>query len=1040
MVEPARLASKRQGGSALVIVLSALVLICILVVAFISQATLSRKISFTSAGQSRADTIAQTGLDTIIGDLRTEIAAGSTATTNNGIVIYEPTTNFTVVPNLSGADGFTNVVKRSVGGSSAWSGPNYLAGVPSPRRASAGNSTTNLSSNGRYIDMKRWNAPYLLGATLPANFVPPDWVLITRKGPLFDISATPSIAALADNSISNTNHVIGRFAYMIYDEGGLIDVNVAGYPSGMSVDFIARRSTLPQVDLGKIPGVLDADAFVRWRNRGTSASGGLYADRVHNQTNGFVSVADGDQALISRQDLIKYVSDNGSQITTEALQYLGSFTRELNAPSFVPPASRAKVKAGFPQVGKDDEINPSLPNVRVKKAFIRNSGVPASIGEPLLAGRFPLSRLSLITRDATASDGESIHKYFGLKRPAASGPWIYDHGNSSRILTLQEVVNLSIPREPDFFELLQAAIGIGSLGRDFGGASPDAARNALVKDRDLNTFFQVIQIGANLIDQSQTGFYPTQISFGGRLFCGIKNLPYLSRVFLTFYRPDEPNRPNVGLWYQPELWNPHLDATSLPPFRIRFKAEGQAAAYLLPVAGDTTQVPPKPAIGANHSPVTNFTASRGIPLSIQSVAQFSQPSIPSPAVVDSSDMAAEDQVNDGTNNFVGVRVAKWNAPGFPYDPIAPKYEQIGEDPMGVNFLLQYWDDYAGDWITYSAIENLNYPMLNQGATGLDKVQPLLFYLNPDPRSSRFGGSFLYSEISAPFTSNATIRPDVSAGLSTISYIVSPGWHRSNGPFVELGLLPENKAGASTYYEDPDGVVRPGSGAYADGVPNNGGYPIASVSSAGRPMILNRAFRSVADMGYASRGVPWKEIDFFSDKSADAALLDVFCVRETPADRLEAGKVNLNTRQQPVLAAILSGAIKSELDAATSVISPADSEALASALQDLTAGPDGPLMNKSELVTRWSPSLNYATAKDRILKRQREAAVRAITDVGNIRTWNLLIDVIAQSGKYPVAAQNLQQFVVEGECRYWLHVAIDRYTGKVEAKYLERVAQ
>ncbi len=54
--------------------------------------------------------------------------------------------------------------------------------------------------------------------------------------------------------------------------------------------------------------------------------------------------------------------------------------------------------------------------------------------------------------------------------------------------------------------------------------------------------------------------------------------------------------------------------------------------------------------------------------------------------------------------------------------------------------------------------------------------------------------------------------------------------------------------------------------------------------------------------------------------------------------------------------------------------------------------------------------------------------RALADVGRTRTWNLFIDVFAQSGRYASDATNITQankFIVEGEKRYWLHVALGR---------------
>ena len=44
-----------------------------------------------------------------------------------------------------------------------------------------------------------------------------------------------------------------------------------------------------------------------------------------------------------------------------------------------------------------------------------------------------------------------------------------------------------------------------------------------------------------------------------------------------------------------------------------------------------------------------------------------------------------------------------------------------------------------------------------------------------------------------------------------------------------------------------------------------------------------------------------------------------------------------------------------------------------------------------------------------------------------RTWNLMIDVIAQTGKYKPNApdRTASNFIVEGEKRYWLHIALGR---------------
>jgi hypothetical protein len=75
------------------------------------------------------------------------------------------------------------------------------------------------------------------------------------------------------------------------------------------------------------------------------------------------------------------------------------------------------------------------------------------------------------------------------------------------------------------------------------------------------------------------------------------------------------------------------------------------------------------------------------------------------------------------------------------------------------------------------------------------------------------------------------------------------------------------------------------------------------------------------------------------------------------------------------------------------------------------------------------------------KTKRESIARALGEVTQTRTWNLMIDVIAQSGRYPATATtaaDLPKFIVEGEQRYWVHVAIDRLTGEVIDRQIEVV--
>ena len=52
----------------------------------------------------------------------------------------------------------------------------------------------------------------------------------------------------------------------------------------------------------------------------------------------------------------------------------------------------------------------------------------------------------------------------------------------------------------------------------------------------------------------------------------------------------------------------------------------------------------------------------------------------------------------------------------------------------------------------------------------------------------------------------------------------------------------------------------------------------------------------------------------------------------------------------------------------------------------------------------------------------------------------MIDVVSQTGRYPQPASGPDQFLVEGEKRYWVHVAIDRLTGEIIDKQVEVISE
>src|SRR5262249_50285487 len=159
-------------------------------------------------------------------------------------------------------------------------------------------------------------------------------------------------------------------------------------------------------------------------------------------------------------------------------------------------------------------------------------------------------------------------------------------------------------------------------------------------------------------------------------------------------------------------------------------------------------------------------------------------------------------------------------------------------------------------------------------------------------------------------------------------------------------------------------VRLADAVYADPFVTSTGSSTAYNTTSYQPVILNRPFRNVAELGYAFRDLPWKTLDFFSDKSADAGLLDIFAVNDGPAlfdsngnftcmgavPTMTAGSVNLNTTLAADLQSVLAGSIFDEISSTTvsgTGAGAADAPVLANNI--VTATSATPMQNKSELI-------------------------------------------------------------------------------------------
>ena len=210
-------------------------------------------------------------------------------------------------------------------------------------------------------------------------------------------------------------------------------------------------------------------------------------------------------------------------------------------------------------------------------------------------------------------------------------------------------------------------------------------------------------------------------------------------------------------------------------------------------------------------------------------------------------------------------------------------------------------------------------------------------------------------------------------------------------------------------------------------------------------MLNRPFRNVGEFGYAFRTASGptptpspgpKTLDFYSATSPDAPALDLFTYNSAA---VRSGIVNLNTQNAAVLTAILTGAFQTEQNigpapSPSPVASPAAKTAATSVVNATTTQP---ALSRAD-ITRLSSVITNSpfTASE----ETRETIARAVAEVTQTRTWGLLIDLFTQTGRYPPGTANLTQpFVVEGEKRYWLHIAIDRFTGQVIDQQLEAVS-
>ncbi len=654
---------------ALVATLALLAVATILLVLFVTTTGLDRSASHSYSQSIKADQIGIGGLHLIEGQLQAEMYKDGMPDTNGGASytpIFTNVASYNIIPQANVTNASLPALIKMSTNLPFFSGTNSLTSYDTGMLQASTTSSTAPSLNGRSVSTNVWNQIYL--GQYPNSAAAPYWVVVTRGGPTnaAGISFGKTGDTLNNPATANPNYAVGRIAYAIYDEGGLLDINSAGYTNTISPLSTAQlaqiKGTLAGADLTQIPGITNAPMLIQWRNAasaGTTASNYVYYVTNFASSNGFQQVYPGDSTFVSRQDLIKAAQTGAEGFTTNALPNLATFTREINAPTWAPttnaPAStaysyaanafsptRPALPAPALSTTQPATQNPNrfVPHVRYPAAGTITSYYPngttytynVSAGDSLVQHRFPLDRLAWVTpkgpsASLAASDpfynpggtAAAIKACFGLQwgSVSASNPdsnWTTLTGNvlwqyvgspvgstteQQSVETLDQVAAEGTPREPNFFELLQAGILSGSLG-DFSGVESAYNSTYVVYPRDAQLYstLQLFRIGASMISQVQSSAYPINIEYsqaqyitqnsGGTtsevasgtkvalVASGVANLPYLNLFQpLSGLNPVDPGwTSNITPTSDPAhyiatyllfgLWNPHQQPATQP--------------------------------------------------------------------------------------------------------------------------------------------------------------------------------------------------------------------------------------------------------------------------------------------------------------------------------------------------------------------------------------------------------------------------------------------------------------------------------------------
>ena len=529
-------------GAALMIALAFVILLTGLSLAYLTRATTDRQLAHASYNDTSSDLLARSALDIVVNDFKQEIRNAGAVTRSN------------IQPQRSGSDpAIPNLIRRSVRSDAILApGISSWASAVSSRPL----DTTNVKRG--EVTSARWNSHYLvprsstgteIDSTPISNFTAPDWVLMTRNGP---VAFSGWNNSLKDASSTNTNYAVGRYAFAVYDEGGLLGMNMAGYPGWPnSVPCSANPSPTPWlVNVGR-KGIL---TFADLTALGTYAPPQTQIDKIVGWRNyamtqrTFTNFPAGDPGFAGETDCTKqdfygsyllYFGDPPFTIESLADKLTASLYPFTAVPTYVPPNSRTDQAVMTRQqlLRLRSSIGFSQNVLQYMGTFSRERNMPApdwpNLSGHLSDGRFNLNNLALVVpnpgecntahgkkrgwqtgknRNHICGTPNEIIELFGLfwldayaidQNYKTPGHWKYikhtgptppgdPNPNFNSIICWDPNSNREQARQVDFFQILNYALSVARNQTDHcGGALGNQAR----------TF----GIGASLIDQYDSG-------------------------------------------------------------------------------------------------------------------------------------------------------------------------------------------------------------------------------------------------------------------------------------------------------------------------------------------------------------------------------------------------------------------------------------------------------------------------------------------------------------------------------------------------------